>query len=403
MFALTSLTTTFLLAAAVALGPLAIDLYLPSLPSMAVDLGASTAQVQMTLSVYVAGFALAQLICGPLADQVGRKPVMIGGLVLFALASVGCAMATDIETLMVLRFIQAIGGCAGPVLGRAAVRDIYSARDAARIMALLASIMALAPAIAPTIGGGLVALFGWEACFLALAVYAAINVVLITFGIPEPLSQANRRPFRPARLFGQYRSILRQPVFLGYALTNALVFSSMFSFLAGSSFVLIEFMGVPEAHFGFYFALIVVGYIAGNVIAMKSSNRWLPNQLMIRGLFISVAAAALMSALAMAGIYSVWAVVLPHTLFMVGAGMVLAQAMAGALANFPHMAGAASALFGCMTMASAALTSLVMGQIHEGTSLGMALMMLVTITGALLCYQLMVRRHPAPGFAAATS
>ncbi len=172
MLALTSVWTTILLAAAVALGPLATDMYLPALPQIGNDFSTGTDQVQLTLSLYMLGFALAQLVCGPLADRFGRKPIMIGGFLLFALASVGCAMATNIETLMLCRFLQALGGSAGPVLGRAAIRDIYTPREAARIMAILASIMALAPAIAPTIGGFLVSGLGWASIFIVPAGYA---------------------------------------------------------------------------------------------------------------------------------------------------------------------------------------------------------------------------------------
>ena len=168
MLALTSIWTTVLLAAAVALGPLATDMYLPALPTMGSSLAAGTDQVQLTLSVYMAGFALAQLMCGPLADRFGRKPIMIGGFVLFALASAGCALASNIDTLILCRFLQALGGSAGPVLGRAAIRDIYHPRDAARIMAILASIMALAPAVAPTLGGLLLTGLGWPSIFIAL-------------------------------------------------------------------------------------------------------------------------------------------------------------------------------------------------------------------------------------------
>lgn len=168
MLTLTSVWTTILLAAAVALGPLATDMYLPALPQIGRDFGSGTDQVQLTLSLYMAGFAIAQLICGPLADRFGRKPIMIGGFILFAIASIGCALATNIETLTLCRVLQALGGSAGPVLGRAAIRDIYTPREAAKILAILASIMALAPAIAPTIGGVLVASLGWSSIFLVL-------------------------------------------------------------------------------------------------------------------------------------------------------------------------------------------------------------------------------------------
>lgn len=192
MLALTSIWTTILLAAAVALGPLATDMYLPALPAMGQALSAGPDQVQLTLSLYMAGFAVAQLFCGPLADRFGRKPVMIGGLLLFFLASIGCALASNVETLMLFRFLQALG-LGRPRSGRAAIRDIYTPREAARIMALLASIMALAPAVAPTVGGFLLTGFGWPSIFVALGVYGLVVAGIVAFGIREPMAPENRQ------------------------------------------------------------------------------------------------------------------------------------------------------------------------------------------------------------------
>ena len=247
MLALTSVWTTILLAAAVALGPLAIDMYLPALPAMGEALSANTGQVQLTLSIYMVGFALAQLVCGPLADRFGRKPIMIGGFLLFAIASVVCALATNIETLILCRFLQALGGSAGPVLGRAAVRDIYSPRDAAKIMAILASIMALAPAVAPTLGGFMVVSLGWSSIFLALGGYALIMAVVVAVGIPEPMRPENRQSLRVSSLWKNYRAIASDISFLGYTLTNSLTFAGLFAFLSGSSFVLL-YWRQPHGH-----------------------------------------------------------------------------------------------------------------------------------------------------------
>ncbi|MDK8462606.1 Bcr/CflA family multidrug efflux MFS transporter [Marinobacter sp. SS13-12] len=398
MLALTSVWTTILLAAAVALGPLAIDMYLPALPSMGESLSAGTGQVQLTLSIYMAGFAFAQLICGPLADRFGRKPIMIGGFLLFAVASVICALATNIETLILSRFLQALGGSAGPVLGRAAVRDIYSPREAAKIMAILASIMALAPAIAPTIGGFMVVGLGWPSIFLALGGYALLMAVVVAVGIPEPMHPEHRQSLRIGSLLRNYRAIASDISFLGYTLTNSLAFAGLFAFLSGSSFVLIDFLGVEPQHFGLFFACIVAGYIVGNLVAIRLGRQLVPDQILVRGLIVSVAGGGLMAALAVAQVYSVWTVILPQTLFMIGVGMVLPQTMAGALANFPHMAGAASALFGFTQMAVAAAIGMLVGHYHDGTSLVMAATISVCAVAALASYLLLVQRHPAPGF-----
>lgn len=398
MLTLTSIWTTILLAAAVALGPLATDMYLPALPQIGSDFSAGTDQVQLTLSIYMAGFALAQLICGPLSDRFGRKSIMIGGFLLFAAASIGCAFATNIETLVICRFLQALGGSAGPVLGRAAVRDIYTPREAARILAILASIMALAPAVAPTLGGFLSTGLGWQAIFMVMAGYALLMTLVVAFGIPEPMRPEYRQPLKLCSLLRNYRRIGTDISFLGYTLTNALIFSGLFAFLSGSSFVLIDFLGVAPEHFGMYFACIVAGYVVGNLVAVRLGKRLVPDQILVRGLAIAAAAGSLMAGLALNGIYTVWAVILPQALFMVGTGMVLPQTMAGALAGFPRTAGSASALFGFVQMAVAAGAGMLVGHLDDGTTLVMAIIITICAWAALISYLILVQRHPAPGF-----
>lgn len=403
MLQLASLSTTILLAAAVALGPLATDMYLPALPELGNAFAADTGQVQLTLSLYMTGFALAQLICGPLADRFGRKPIMLGGLLLFALASVGCALAESIEGLVACRFLQALGGSAGPVLGRAAVRDIHSPRDAGRIMAILAAIMAIAPALAPTLGGVLLAGFGWPSIFLALGGYALVISIVIAFGLPEPLAPHYRQDLRPATLARNYWTVLRNRSFQGYALTNALIFSGLFAFLSGASFVLIDFLGVSPSAFGAYFSVMVCGYIIGSFLAARMSRQYSSDQLLKLGLTISIVGGLLMAALAWSGVFTKAAVILPQMVFMMGVGMVLPQTMAGALAPFPHMAGSASALFGFIQMASAAIAGVLVGHLHNGTSQVMATMIAACAVAAGFAYLARTARYPAPGFEPAAS
>lgn len=398
MLALTSIWTTILLAAAVALGPLAVDMYLPALPQIGADFNAGTDQVQLTLSLYLAGFAIAQLICGPLADRYGRKPVMIGGFLVFTLASIGCALASNIETLQLCRFLQALGGSAGPVLGRAIVRDIYTPRDAAKILALLASIMALAPAIAPTLGGFMVANLDWHWIFIVIGAYALIMAGVTAFGIPEPLKPEHRQPLRLDHLFRNYRRISTDPSFIGYTLTNAAVYGGLFAFLSGASFVLIDVLGVAPEHFGLYFAAMVAGYIIGNLGSIRIANYLMPDQILIVGLLISMAGGGIMALLAWYQIYSPWAVVIPQAVFMAGTGLALPQCMAGALANHPTMAGSASALFGFVQMAAAAVAGAIVGALHDGTPLVMASAIAACAGLALASYLLLVQRYPAKAF-----
>ncbi|BES73755.1 Bcr/CflA family multidrug efflux MFS transporter [Marinobacter nanhaiticus D15-8W] len=403
MLQLASLSTTALLAAAVALGPLATDMYLPALPELGDAFAADTGQVQLTLSIYMIGFALAQLVCGPLADPFGRKPIMLGGLVLFALASVGCALAENIETLVYCRFLQALGGSAGPVLGRAAVRDIHNPQDAGRIMAILAAIMAIAPAIAPTVGGALLAGFGWPAIFLSLGGYALVVSAVIAFGLPEPLKPHYRQSLRPASLARNYWTVLCDRSFQGYALINALIFSGLFAFLSGASFVLIDFLGISPTAFGAYFSVMVFGFMTGSFLAARMGRRLTPDQLLRVGLMVSVVGGLLMATLAWSEVFTKAAVILPQAVFMIGVGMVLPQTMAGALAPFPHMAGSASAMFGFIQMASAAGAGVLVGHLHNGTSQVMATIIASCALAAGIAYLLRTARHTAPGFGAAAS
>ncbi|MDX5297741.1 MAG: multidrug effflux MFS transporter [Gammaproteobacteria bacterium] len=373
MLNLHSLSVVALLALAVALGPLATDMFLPALPGMGQDLGAGVDQMQLTLSLYLVGFALAQLICGPLSDRFGRKPVLIGGMLLFAVASLGCAWATDIETLLLCRVLQALGGATGPVLGRAAVRDIHTPADAARIMAYLATIMAIAPALAPTLGSVLLEYAGWHAIFIALAVYALAAAITIATQLPEPLRPAYRQSLRPARLWANYRDIALHPLFRGYALIGASLYAGLFAFLSGSAFVLIDDLGVSPQAYGLYFALVVAGYVIGNLGGARLSRRLNAAQLVALGVALALSGGLSMVLLAALGVHEPVAVILPHTLYMIGVGLTLPQNTAAALTPFPRMAGSASALLGFVQMSLAAMVGALVGHFHNGTPLVMAL------------------------------
>ena len=390
MLPLTSLATTALLAAAVAIGPLATDMYLPALTELGASFAAGQDRVQLTLSIYLAGFALAQLFCGALSDRFGRKPILIGGLLLFALASFGCAMAQSMEQLILWRFLQAVGGSVGPVLGRAAVRDIYPPEQAGRAMAILVSIMAMAPAIAPTLGGLLLLGFGWPAIFVALGGYALLLALVIAVKLPEPMPAAYRQSLRPVRLVVNYSRILKSRVFLGYTLIGGLLYASLFSFLSGSAFVLIEFLGVSPQAFGFWFAAVVVGYLVGSTSAVRLANRLCSDRILQLGITTAVTGGVMMTGLAVAEVFTVTAVIIPQMVVMAGVGMSFPQTMAGALMPFPSTAGTASALLGFMQMTIAALVGMLVGQLHTGTSLVMALVIAASSLVAGLCYRFIV-------------
>lgn len=395
MLKLRSPATVLLLAALTALGPLATDMYLPALPAIARALDAGADQVQLTLSLYMAGFAISQLLCGPLSDHYGRKPILLAGFSIFTAASVLCALAPNIETLLLGRFLQSFGGAVGPVLGRAAVRDIYQPLEAGRILSYMATVMALAPALAP-IGGGLLLLFyGWDSIFLVLAAWGVIVIALLALALPEPLPATRRQPIRPRVILSNFRMLLGERSFIGYSLSNACAFAGLFAFLSGSSFVLIEFLGVPPTSYGFYFAVGVAGFMVGSLIGGHFSRRCGIDRLIFAGAVLTTLGGSLMAALAWAELYSVAAIIPPHAVFMAGVGILMPLTMAGALADFPQCAGSASSLFGFIQMTSAATVGALVGQLHDGTSRTMALAIGLAGTGALLSHLMLVRRNEA--------
>src|SRR5476651_735435 len=207
---------TVLLAALSAIGPLTTDMYLPSLPDIARQLGASTAQVQLTISAYLIGFAVGQILYGPVSDRHGRKPVLLSALALYCVASLACALSTSIEMLIVARFVQALGGSGGIVLARAVVRDLYSGVRAGRELSLIGSVMALAPVLAPIAGGVLQTGFGWRSVFVALVVAGLAGAVFVWLQLPETLAIRSPEPVSPSTMLASYRVVARNPAYLAY-------------------------------------------------------------------------------------------------------------------------------------------------------------------------------------------
>lgn len=390
MFNLAGTKVLLVFAALTALGPLATDMYLPAMPAIASSFGATAGETQLTLSAYMFGFSITQIGCGPLADRFGRKPVVIIGLALFAIASVICAVAPNIGTLLAGRFLQAVGGATGPVLGRAMVRDIYDPASAARVLAYMASAMALAPALAPSFGGVMLSLANWESIFLLLALYAAVLLALISRKLPEPLDARMRQPINGRAIISNFSKVLRDRNFLGYSLINAAAFSGLFAFLSGSSFVLIDFLEVSPTIYAAYFPLLAGGFLAGTLLTARFSHV-APSGLIQTGVGMCTVSGSVMAALAWAGIYTVPAVIVPHILFMLGVGLLMPQTMAFAISPFPECAGSASSLFGFIQMTSAALIGAAVGQLHDGTTRTMATAIALTGVIALISYVGLIR------------
>ncbi|HYH23565.1 MAG TPA: multidrug effflux MFS transporter [Azospirillum sp.] len=385
-----SLVIRVLLTALVAFGPLSTDLYLPALPSLVAIFGTDIATVQLTLSVFLVGFAVSQLVYGPVSDRFGRRPALIGGILVYLVASVACVFADGIGQLIVARFFQAVGACCGPVVARAVVRDVFGRDRAATVLAYMSMAMTLAPAVGPVLGGALTQAFGWRANFVALVAVAGAVLTATLLLLGETNTHRDAEALRPSRLLTNYLRLFRDRGFGGHALTSACTYSGIFAFISGSSFVLIERVGLSPAAYGFSFAVVVAGYTAGSFLAGRLTPRVGGHRMVRLGTAISVAGGLVGAGLAWGGVVTVPAIVLPLFVFNVGAGLTLPNAMAGAVGPYPTMAGLASALLGFAQMGVAAAVGILVGHLHDGTSRPMMGAVALVALGAAAAYRLLV-------------
>ena len=373
---------TALLAGLSAVGPLTTDMYLPSLPDIARQLGASSAQVQLTISAYLIGFAAGQIIYGPVSDRHGRKPVLIAAIALYCAASLACALSTSIEMLIVARAFQALGGSGGIVLTRAIVRDIYSGAHAGRELSVIGSVMALAPVLAPILGGLIQTVFGWRVTFLALVGAGFAGAAVVWALLPETLNNRAAEPVSLPSMLRSYRIVGRNPAYLAYLSITSASYAGLFAWISGSAFVLQDLYGLAPFDFGVAFALGSIGYMAGSAIAARLVIRLgLDGVLGLGGCACAAGGLALVAAVAF-GLTSSMSLVLPMAIYLAGLGMVLPQGIAGAMTPFPERAGAASSLFGFLQQTAAALCGAAvgwfLGQSAWPLALGVATMGLAT-------------------------
>ncbi len=380
----------YILAGIIALGPLSVDLYLPAMPAMVTYFNTNVSQVQLTLSSYLLGFALFHLVCGPLSDRFGRKPVLLVGLGLYVVMSAACAMAQTIEELILFRFVQAMGACCAPTLGRAIVRDVYPPEKAVKALASVSSLMAIAPVIAPTLGGVLVGIGDWRLTFWALVGFGVLAIALTVFLIDESVPE--RQGLHPRTIAGNFLTLLSSHHFVGNVLTSSFLYAGAFAFLSGASFVLINHFGVKPIHFGLYFMFIVAGYICGNVFTARIAYQWPPQKAFLLGIATSVVPSSIMVAANLAGIFHPVLAVMPVFFVTLAIGLVLPQAMGEALKPFAHMAATASAMMGFMQMSVASLAGWLVGVFLVDDPLPMALVILGTGLASGCCYFLFLRK-----------
>jgi DHA1 family bicyclomycin/chloramphenicol resistance-like MFS transporter len=386
-----------LLIAMVTFGPVSIDIFLPSLPDMTRVFATDVSHVQMTLSVFIAGFALAQLVLGPLSDRYGRRPILLAGIALYLLASLAALAAKSIETLILARLIQSFGACSGPVLSRAIVRDVYPKDEAARTLALMASVFSIAPAVAPILGGGLHVLFDWHANFVVMVIFGITLFIGVWTKLCETNQHLDRHALNLGRMLNTYALLLGHRSFLGYALTGSFVFAGMFCFISVGSFVLIDVLGVRPEHFGFCFAIVVGGLLVGNLATARLSHRFGLQRMVGAGVIIAILSGASLAALSLAHVHTVAAVLIPMIGVFLSSGLVFPNGTAAALAPHGRVAGSASALLGFLQMAVASSAGWLVGRLHDGTTLPMCAMIAAMLAIGALAYVLLVIRPRAVG------
>lgn len=364
-----------LLTGLVAFGPLSTDLYLPSLPGIARDLTADASAVQLTLSVFLLGFAVGQILYGPLSDRFGRRPVLLGGIAIYLAGTAACALAPSIHALIAARFVQAVGACSGVVLARAIVRDLFAPERAASVMAYMGSAMAIGPMIGPVIGGQLEIRFGWRANFILLALFGAAMLTAVLAAMRETNRNHDPAALSPRRMLGNFHEMLRARRFLGCTLTAAFVYGGLFTFISVSSFVLIDVVGLTPDVYGFCFAAMVAGYMVGALSAGRVVQHLGVDRVMLSGGVLaggSGVVLAILSVLAGPDI-GVVEIVAPMMVYGAGVGWVLPASSAAAVGAYPDRAGAASSLLGVIQMCVAAGIGALVGHLLDGTARPMGL------------------------------
>lgn len=357
-----------ILASLTAFAPLSIDMYLPSFPQIAADFGVTVARVELSLATFFIGLSFGQLLYGTATDRFGRKRPLYVGLTIYCAASLLCALAPNVESLIVLRLFQALGACGGIVIARATVRDLFDHRESARVFSLLMLVMGVAPILAPLLGGYVALFFGWHAIFAVVSVFSAIILAAVYRFLPE-----TREPNPNVRLsqtFGIYFKTVKDRNFLAFTLAGGLAQAGMFAYITGSPFVFIELFGIPAEYFGWLFGSNALGMIALSQINARVVRTVDPTRLLRICLSVTAAFSLL---LIVAGVFDLgfWGVAIPIFLYVASLGMILPNATAGALSEQSANAGAASALIGSLQYGLAAIASSLVSYFNNGTSLAM--------------------------------
>ncbi len=385
----------FILATLTAFGPLSIDMYLPAFPQIASDFRTSISTVQLSLTSFFIGLALGQVFYGPVIDRYGRKPPVYFGLVVYGLASVLCALSPNAETLIFGRFLQALGGCAGMVVSRAIVRDLYEERDAARVFSLLMLVMGVAPILAPIVGGYITLHWGWHAVFGLLSVISLVCLLAVYAVLPE--TRGPNPSIKLSSALQTYASIAKSRRFMGYTISGALVQAGMFAYITGSPFVFIELFKIPAENYGWIFGSNAFGLIAASQINVRLLKKTSPETILKYSFGILALASVSLVLATVAGL-GFWGLVVPLFIYISTLGITLPNTAAAALSAEGARAGSASAFLGTMQFTLAALSSAAVSGLDNGTAMPMsATMAICGLLALVMFYKVAAKtRIPTP-------
>jgi DHA1 family bicyclomycin/chloramphenicol resistance-like MFS transporter len=376
--------------------PITTDLYLPALPTLQHDLGASIGAAQLTLSALIICFGLAQLVCGPLADRYGRRPVLLAGMAAYTIASLFGAYAPSIDALIAWRALQGAAMAAAVTCGRSIVRDLFQPHEGARVMSKALSGLGLIAMASPVLGGLLVHWIDWHAALLAVALFGAGTLATIAWHYEETVPARNPQATRIGPMLANWTAVLRNPTFRAWTLLSGFAYGGLFFLLAGSSFVFIDVLGTSRVGYGFIMLTNSAAYVGGTFLCRRLLARHGLRGAVRRGAWFTLAGGLSMAGLSLAGVHTVWAIVLPQWVYAIGHGIHQPCGQAGAIGPFPEKAGTAASLSGCYMMLVAFCVGQFLGLTMNGTVYPMTLGIGVFAVLLAAVAWTLVQRHGDP-------
>ncbi|MGL1922416.1 MAG: multidrug effflux MFS transporter [Hyphomicrobiales bacterium] len=374
-----------------AISPVALNIFIPSMPNLTASLGTTHTIAQLTLTLYLVAFALSQLVHGPLSDKYGRRPVLLIGIAIYIISSLACSFAVNIEQLIIGRIFQAIGGCTGVVITRAIVRDLYQRDKAASILGYMTMVMALAPLTSPTIGGFIDQYSSWRGTFYFVSVMGIILFIFSFKGLHE--TNHNRiQSINVVEIASKYLILLKERQYLGFVTGMAFSSSVFFSFIAGAPFLVTKILKLEPSVYGFYFVMVSIGYMVGNFLSGKLTTQLGSFKMFMLSNIILFIAMIVLLYFSYIGISKPLYLFLPMSFVACANGLAIPSAMASALSIRPEIAGTASGLAGFTQIAMGALATFVVGYFHNGTTTPMITSMVVGGVLSILCFLTLVKK-----------